>query len=116
MVTGHVLVKKFQPEAIVDALQQDAAEFHVALDDQHIFCTVLFCGDGGRQPARAAADKDDVVVGFHIRSSTDPVMASPPMMKTSKAVFSLISTPFITAFSVLSAALPLNGNDPHYPF
>ena len=67
---GHIFTEKFQPEAVVDTLQQDPAQFDIALDDQDIVCTVLFSGNGGSQPAGAAADDDDVIGVFHIRFST----------------------------------------------
>jgi hypothetical protein len=38
---GQILLEDLHPKAVVDALQQDAAQLHVALDDQHIFRAVL---------------------------------------------------------------------------
>ena len=61
---GQVFLEHFQPEAVVDALQQDAAQLEIALDDQNVLGAVLFGGDGGCQPARTAADDDHVVFVF----------------------------------------------------
>ena len=68
---GQIFLEHLQPEAVVDALQEDAAQLEIALDDQNVFGAVLAGGDGGRQPARAAADDDHVVFGFarHLPSS-----------------------------------------------
>ena len=35
--TGQILFEDFQAKTVVDALQQDAAQLNIALDDQHIF-------------------------------------------------------------------------------
>ena len=47
---GQVLLEDFQAKTVVDALLQNAAQFLVALDDQHIFGAILFGGDGAASP------------------------------------------------------------------
>ena len=67
---GHVFIEELQAEAVVDALQQDAAQFNVAFDNQDVVRPVFLSRAGGRQAPRAAADDDHIIVVFHIRSST----------------------------------------------
>ena len=60
--SGQLLPEAVQPKSVVDALVQDAAQLLIPFDHQYLFGTVIAGGTGGRQPGRAAADHDDVVL------------------------------------------------------
>ena len=67
-----------ETEAVVYALFEPAAQARLALDEQHVR-TVFVRGDGGREPAGAAADDDDVV--HH--ACTSPDFVGPNVMGAS---------------------------------
>ena len=64
---GQFFFEGMQPETVVDALVQDAAQLTVALQNQNVLHAVFACRHGCRQPGRAAADDDQIYI-FHCRS------------------------------------------------
>jgi len=58
---GQVLFENLHPKAVVDALEQDAAQFQVAVNHQHVGRAVLFGGNCRRQPAGASANHNHVI-------------------------------------------------------
>jgi len=62
---GEILSEDLQTEAIVDALEKDAAQLAVAFQKEHIVGAGLLCSARSSQAARPAADDDHVVVAFH---------------------------------------------------
>ena len=75
---GQPLAEAGEAKAVVNALFEHAAQARLALDEQHVR-TVFVRGDGGREPAGAAADDDDVV--HH--ACTSPDFVGPNVMGAS---------------------------------
>jgi len=68
---GQLLVEDMQPETVVDALLQDAAQTHVALQDQEAAAAAVPGGDRRGQAGRPAADDHQVDIScfrhaFHL--------------------------------------------------
>ena len=61
---GELLAETVQPEAVVDALVQDAAQLVVTLQNQNIAQAVLPCAVGCGKACRAAADDDQINHGW----------------------------------------------------
>ena len=72
------LAEARKAEAVMNALLEHAAQTHLALDEQHVRA-VFVRGDGGCEPARAAADDDDVI--HH--ACTSPDFVGPNVMGAS---------------------------------
>ena len=61
---GELFAETVQPEAVVDALVQDAAQLVVTLQNQNIAQAVLPCAVGCGKACRAAADDDQINHGW----------------------------------------------------
>ena len=76
---GQLLAEGVQAEAVVDALVQNAAQLHVALQNQNAAAPGVIRRDRGRQTGRAAADDDNVIFHFACTSPMEslfvPVMS-----------------------------------------
>ena len=60
---GEFLLEAVEPETIVDALVEDAAELLVALEDEDAAQPRLIGGAGGGEPRGAASDDNQIIHG-----------------------------------------------------
>ena len=59
--TRELLLERVQPEAVVDALVEDAPEPVVSLNHEHALAAALARGNGCRQPCGSATNNHDII-------------------------------------------------------
>ena len=67
---GQFFAEGMQAKAVVDALVQNAAQLHIAFEDQDAPAASVIRCDSRRQTGGAAADDDNVIVHLSCASSS----------------------------------------------